>query len=126
MRWNSTYDILERLLKVEEAISLLHIQLDVDSSIATFDGDMCRVAEDAVAGLNPCYQATLELSAQRFSKGFQRKLRPSRILGWGDGDGRGHCRLLLFLLHSAIPVVQGLRRLRPNNNASWLSNTASS
>ncbi len=65
-RWNSCYEMLERFLEVKPAVSLLLSEPGMDS-FGPFTSEKWKIIEAAVALLHPCYQATVELSSEKFA-----------------------------------------------------------
>ncbi len=65
-RWNSVYEMLARLQELKESVSLLLLHPTM-KSVGNFGPDQWDAVEEAVEVLRPCYEATLEFSAEKFA-----------------------------------------------------------
>ncbi len=87
-RWNSLYQMLERALKLKQAITLLLVQPVVGGRIEPFTGEDWRSMEEAVSVLWPCYQATIELSGEKFCTGSKVIPLTKMLLGFYAAEER--------------------------------------
>ncbi len=67
-RWNSLYEMFERIHKLKDAVSLFLVQPEAGAH-GPFGGETWRFVEDAITVLRPCYEATVELSGEKFATG---------------------------------------------------------
>ncbi len=65
-RWNSTFLMMERMLELKEAVSLLLAHSSM-KNISQLTSDTWESVQDAVEVLRPLYEATLELSGEKFA-----------------------------------------------------------
>ncbi len=66
-RWNSVFEMLERLVEVKDAVSLLLASTDLGEEVDSFQAQHWQAAEGLIEVLKPAYEATLELSGERFA-----------------------------------------------------------
>ncbi len=81
-RWNSLFLMLERFLKLKNAVTLFLSDAGMDKDIGHFGSCQWEVIEEAVQLLRPCYEATVELSAEKFATGSKVIPITKMLMGW--------------------------------------------
>ncbi len=66
--WNSLFAMLDRFLELKKPVTLLFTDPTVKDA-TTFGAPQWEIIDQAVSPLRPCYEATEELSGEKFSTG---------------------------------------------------------
>ncbi len=78
-RWNSLYLMLERFLELRDAISILLTKPGMDQDMSPLGAGEWGMIEETVQLLQPCFEATVELSAEKTPTG-SKAIPMSRVL----------------------------------------------
>ncbi len=119
-RWNSLYQMLERCLELRDAISLLLTKPGMDKDMTPLGSAEWGMIEDAVSLLQPCFEATVELSGEKISTG-SKAIPMTRVLMAHYAGGEREAlqgsfsqqlaHELLKNLHSRFEVFEDVRIL---------------
>ncbi len=117
-RWNSTFLMLQRAVELREAITLF--QATDSGQDWSFSGEEWNTAKDAIKLLQPLYQATLEMSSEKFVTASKVIPIAKSLLGWYASEGRrtpepsfqhDFCNALLNSLYQRLHPVEEVEEL---------------
>ncbi|XP_059096833.1 zinc finger BED domain-containing protein 4-like [Tigriopus californicus] len=68
-RWNSTFEMMERLVELRGAVAELLTELGMSTKVGVVDSNTWQVLGEAVEVLQPLFEGTLELSGEKLTTG---------------------------------------------------------
>ena len=117
-RWNSLYLMLLRFLELKDAVILFLAQSGMDKESGQFGSNHWEVIDQAVQLLKPCYEATVEMSGEKFATGSKLIPLTKMLMGYYAGEERdsvdGSVRkqisgVILRNLHNRFDVFEDVR-----------------
>ena len=117
-RWNSTFLMLQRAVELREAITLF--QASESGQEWSFSGEEWTTAKESIKLLQPLFQATVEMSTEKFVTASKVIPIVKSLLGWYAGEGRrlpqpsfSHdlCNSLLQSLYQRFQAVEDVKEL---------------
>ncbi len=119
-RWNSLYEMFDRFVELKDSVILLLASPGMDKDIGHFSSAIWETISEAVVLLQPCFEATKELSGEKFCTGSKAIPMAKMLMSFYAGaereadEGTFKKRLahtILFNLNERFEVFEDIKIL---------------